>query len=52
MAEATIVYHQGTATVTGFDHITEMDNMNDIRVWYNDNKYDTYHNATIIDVTV
>lgn len=55
MAQATIVYHQGTETVEDFHSIIEMDNGDDLRVWYSDpdgqrRDYVNYHYATIVEV--
>lgn len=36
MVRATIRYHQGTDTVEDFHSIVEMDNGDDIRVWFSD----------------
>jgi hypothetical protein len=52
MVEATIVSHQGTATVEGFDSIEEMDNLQDIRVFYDEDDYETYHAAKVVDIQV
>lgn len=49
---ATIVHHNGTAEVSGFDQITEIDIAEGtIRVWYSEDEYEDYHGATITEVS-
>lgn len=57
MAKAKIQYHQGTDTVKDFHSIVELDNGDDLRVWYSDPEdvsetrdYLDYHYGKIVEV--